>query len=41
MADIVLSYSRDDQDTARMFAEGFEREGFSVWWDVTLAKHLE
>jgi TolB-like protein len=36
MPDIFLSYSRDDQGTARRFAEGFEREGFSVWWDQTL-----
>jgi TIR domain len=36
MPDIFLSYSRDDQPTARRFAEGFEREGFSVWWDQTL-----
>ena len=37
MPDIFLSYSRDDQATARRFAEGFEREGFSVWWDQTLS----
>ncbi len=36
MPDIFLSYSRDDQAIARRFAEGFEREGFSVWWDQTL-----
>lgn len=36
MPDVFLSYSRDDQATARRFAEGFEREGFSVWWDQTL-----
>ncbi|HEX3838775.1 MAG TPA: TIR domain-containing protein [Steroidobacteraceae bacterium] len=36
MPDIFLSYSRDDQATARLFAEGFEREGFKVWWDATL-----
>jgi TolB-like protein len=36
LPDIFLSYSRDDQSTARRFAEGFEREGFSVWWDATL-----
>jgi eukaryotic-like serine/threonine-protein kinase len=36
LPDIFLSYSRDDQATARLFAEGFEREGFSVWWDATL-----
>lgn len=36
MPDIFLSYNRNDQATARRFAEGFEREGFSVWWDQTL-----
>jgi TolB-like protein/tetratricopeptide (TPR) repeat protein len=36
MPDVFLSYSRDDQSTARRFAEGFERAGFSVWWDQTL-----
>jgi TolB-like protein/Tfp pilus assembly protein PilF len=36
LPDIFLSYSRDDQATARRFAEGFAREGFSVWWDATL-----
>ncbi len=36
LPDIFLSYSRDDQATARRFAEGFERAGLSVWWDVTL-----
>jgi TolB-like protein/Flp pilus assembly protein TadD len=35
--DVFLSYSRDDQTIARRFAEGFEREGLSVWWDQTLA----
>jgi TolB-like protein/tetratricopeptide (TPR) repeat protein len=36
LADIFLSYSREDQATARRFAQAFEREGFSVWWDATL-----
>src|ERR1700733_10814558 len=36
LPDIFLSYSRDDQATARLFAEGFEREGFSIWWDASL-----
>jgi TolB-like protein len=36
MPDVFLSYSREDQATARRFAEGLEREGFSVWWDQTL-----
>lgn len=35
-ADIFLSYSREDQPVARRFAEGLEREGFSVWWDQSL-----
>jgi TolB-like protein len=34
--DIFLSYNREDQAVARLFAEAFEREGFTVWWDVTL-----
>jgi TolB-like protein len=34
--DIFLSYTREDQATAQRFAEGFEAQGFSVWWDVTL-----
>jgi TolB-like protein len=36
MPDIFLSYTREDQATAQRFAEGFEAQGFSVWWDVTL-----
>jgi TolB-like protein len=35
--DIFLSYAREDQATARRFAQGLEREGFSVWWDQSLA----
>jgi TolB-like protein/Flp pilus assembly protein TadD len=34
--DIFLSYTREDQATAHRFAEAFEAQGFSVWWDVTL-----
>ena len=36
MADIFLSYSREDQDRARMFADALSANGFSVWWDVGL-----
>ncbi|MBV8681313.1 MAG: TIR domain-containing protein [Caulobacteraceae bacterium] len=36
MPDIFLSYSREDQATARRFAEAFAAEGLDVWWDVTL-----
>jgi len=34
--DIFLSYARQDQATARMFAECLGEEGFSVWWDASL-----
>ncbi|MEO8309040.1 MAG: TIR domain-containing protein [Pseudomonadota bacterium] len=33
---MFLSYSREDQVTARRFAQGLEREGLTVWWDATL-----
>ena len=36
MSDIFLSYSREDQASARRFAESLQRAGFSVWWDQTL-----
>jgi adenylate cyclase len=36
MADIFLSYARQDADTARRFADAFEASGFSVWWDAAL-----
>jgi TolB-like protein len=36
LADIFVSYSREDLAIARLFAEGLEREGFSVWWDAAL-----
>lgn len=36
MAEVFLSYCREDQAVARHFAEGLEREGFSVWWDQEL-----
>ncbi len=36
MTDIFLSYNREDQARAKVFAEAFEAEGFSVWWDVGL-----
>ncbi|MEQ1782620.1 MAG: TIR domain-containing protein [Hyphomonadaceae bacterium] len=36
MTDIFLSYNREDQARAKLFAEAFERHGFKVWWDVGL-----
>ena len=36
MPDIFLSYNREDQARAKLFAEAFEAQGFKVWWDVGL-----
>ena len=36
MADIFLSHSHEDVAIAQRFAKGFERAGFTVWWDRTL-----
>jgi len=36
MPDIFLSYNREDQATARLFAEALGHAGFDVWWDATL-----
>ena len=33
MADIFLSYAREDVDAARALAAGLENQGCSVWWD--------
>ena len=34
--DIFISYARTDRPAARIFAERFAEEGFSVWWDASL-----
>jgi hypothetical protein len=34
--DIFISYSRQERPAARLFAESFAEEGFSVWWDAVL-----
>jgi len=36
MPDIFLSYSREDQATARRYADALGRAGFDVWWDQAL-----
>ncbi len=36
MPDIFLSYGHDDLQSAKRFAESFEREGLSVWWDSSI-----
>lgn len=33
MADIFLSYAREDRDKARLYAEAFESTGWTVFWD--------
>lgn len=37
MADIFLSYSRDDIDRVRPLVTALERDGFSVWWDSDIS----
>ena len=36
MADIFISYNRQDRDTAQRFAQALEAQGFEVWWDQSL-----
>lgn len=36
MADIFLSYSKQDTDAARLIAALLEARGYSVWWDASL-----
>ena len=33
MADIFISYAREDQETGKMLAQALEDQGWSVWWD--------
>ncbi len=33
MADVFISYSRDDRDRVETIASALEAEGLSVWWD--------
>lgn len=36
MADIFISYAREDQALAKALASDFEGRGFAVWWDTEL-----
>ena len=36
MADIFVSYSKEDTDRARLLAARLQAEGFTVWWDQSL-----
>ncbi|HST37801.1 MAG TPA: toll/interleukin-1 receptor domain-containing protein [Allosphingosinicella sp.] len=40
MADVFISYSRDNEAVVRGLAEAVVREGYSVWWDEALPPHL-
>jgi hypothetical protein len=35
--DIFISYAHDDAEHARQIADWLESEGYSVWWDRSLA----
>ncbi len=37
MADIFISYSREDRDRVTALAAALESEGYSVWWDHNLS----
>jgi formylglycine-generating enzyme required for sulfatase activity len=36
VADVFLSYNREDQAKAKIIAEALEADGFEVWWDTVL-----
>ena len=36
MAEIFVSYKREERDRTEPVARALEREGFSVWWDPEL-----
>jgi hypothetical protein len=36
MADVFLSYAREDRERARVLAQALESRGWSVWWDRKL-----
>ena len=36
MADVFISYAREDAESARRFAEGFQSASLTVWWDEAL-----
>jgi hypothetical protein len=41
MADIFISYAREDADKAKMLAQELERRGWSVWWDRKLVGGMQ
>jgi hypothetical protein len=41
MAEIFISYGREDRDEALALREALAARGFSVWWDATLAQSAD
>ena len=41
MADVFISYARDDQAVARRVARALQAAGFDVWWDADLPAHRD
>ncbi|HSM05617.1 MAG TPA: SUMF1/EgtB/PvdO family nonheme iron enzyme, partial [Longimicrobiales bacterium] len=41
MADVFLSYKKEDRDRVAIVVAGLESAGFSVWWDERLTPHGE
>jgi TolB-like protein len=39
MADVFISYSREDEGAARRVAKALQAAGFDVWWDANLPAH--
>ncbi|MGE0596979.1 MAG: toll/interleukin-1 receptor domain-containing protein [Hyphomonadaceae bacterium] len=39
MADVFISYARDNKDRVQLIARALEAEGYSVWWDSELPLH--
>lgn len=39
MADVFISYARDDEPVARRLAKAFAAAGHDVWWDAQLPAH--
>ena len=36
MADVFISYKREERDVAENLARALTAQGYSVWWDVDL-----
>lgn len=39
MADVFISYARDDEPVARRVARALEEAGLDIWWDADLPAH--